>query len=314
MKKIFSIMAVALVAFSLASCKGHNEPDEPEQPTDTTVVPVDTTDVPTVDLTFKITVSNITASAATVALEPSKNDVDYYWTIVGAEDLKKYGADSLAAVLMLEEVEYYESTYESLVEDNYIVKGKDSYTFSTLQPETEYSVIAFPVDKELKVTGKAATENFKTAELVITETVNVSGEGELENYVDWFGMFAVTAAIDDNGAYLTFTIDADELEGNFTEADLDPDYGAWLVIDEKTNEYYSVVTLTAEGKLNAEGTEYSFKGEAACANGVKYVFDFTCPNEEIDWDSLFGGDEEYAPAKRAPKKAVNAHKGIAIRR
>jgi hypothetical protein len=202
--------------------------------------------------------------------------------------------------------------FHMLHEDKYIVKGKDSYTFSSLQPETEYSVIAFPVDTELNVTGKAAAENFKTAELVITETVNVSGEGELENYVDLMGMFAIYADIDDNGAYLALTFDAEELEGNFTQADLDSYYGGWVVIDEDNNEYYAVVTLAAEGKLTADSTEYSFKGEAACANGVKYVFDLTCPNEEFDWDSLLGGDgdEEYAPvrriknARKAPKRLV----------
>ena len=297
MKKIFSMMAVALVVFSLASCKGHNEPDQPdqpEQPTDTTVVPE--------DVNFDIVISDITAASALVKVVPSDTNVYYYFDLLTAADLAAgYNEDSLAKE-MKESAEYYQQKFPY-----YLSKGTDEWEFTNLMPETEYTVYALQFEEGYKPVGKWTLKKFTTAKLEIKETVTVSGEGELENYVDLMGIFAIYGDVDDNGAFLALTFEADELEGTFTQADLDSYYGGWVVIDEDNNEYYAVVTLAAEGKLNADSTEYSFKGEAVCTNGVKYVFDYTCPNEEFNWDDLLGdGDEEYAPARRMRK----AHKAF----
>jgi len=282
MKKIFSIMAVALVVFSLASCKGKNTPDDPK------------------DVTFAISVSEITAASAFVTVVPSDTNAYYYFDVLTSEDLKAgYNEDSLAKE-MKESVEYYKQKFPY-----YLSKGTDEWTFTGLMPETEYTVYALQFDSAYAPVGKWTTKTFKTAKLEIKETVNLSGEGELLDYISLMGAFAVYADINDKGAYLDLTIAAEDLNGTFTEADLDEYYGGWAVIDEQNDEYYPVISLAAEGKLNADETEYAFKGEAICTNGVKYVLDLVCPVEEFDWEDLFGdGDDYYAPARRIGK----AHK------
>lgn len=308
MKKIFSIvMVAALVAFSITSCKknGQNEPENPQQQ-DSTQVPVDTTAQDTTQvepaaLTFEITIGEVTSTEATITVTPSDNEVYYYWSLVDASYLAQYSADELAAMLMEDEVEYYESTFESLIEDGYIVKGEDTYTYEGLDPETEYAVLAFPVDEALAVTGETASKNFTTGKLVISETVELSYDNaELTDYTA-YGMFQVAIEDEADNFYAAITFYAESLEGDFTTDDLWADYSGVAVGEEM----YSIVTISAKGELLNDGADYKLSGEMAASNGVLYKFTFiasTAQEEEL----------EDAPArlKKAAKKATRTVKTL----
>ena len=146
MKKFFAIMAAALVAFSFASCKGGNEPENEA---------------------YKIEISNITAKGATIAVTPADSTVTYYWDIIEASEAAKMDDDAVAAYykeyfdyVIDYYAGYYDLTYEDLV-----LKGYDEYEYTSLDANTEYTVVAIALDANIGAAGKSVRKNFKTLEL-----------------------------------------------------------------------------------------------------------------------------------------------------
>ena len=75
MKKFFAFVAVALVAFSFASCNGNN---------------------PSANA-YKITVSNITAKSATITVVPADTTTSYYWDIIASSAAAKMTDEHVGA-------------------------------------------------------------------------------------------------------------------------------------------------------------------------------------------------------------------------
>lgn len=294
MKKFFSILMVAsMVAFSFISCD--NKKDEPTNSTEQNdpTNPTDPSD-PEV-LSFEFEVSDIKATEATVKVTPSNNEEYYYWSVVETAYFTENTADEVAASLIEYEVEEYESTFESLLEEGYIVKGVDTYTYTSLDPQTEYAAIAFAIDENLKITGAAATKKFTTVELVITGTEQLSFDDAVLTDYTAYGMFQVAAGDDNMSMALTFY--ADDLEGEFTTEDLFAYYSGFA--DSKGE--YSIVTVSAKGELLNEGTSYKLSGEFVASNGIKYEFTFVAPVED---------EEEEATAPARMKKIGKATKTV----
>ncbi len=255
MKKFFSFVAAALVAFSFASCKGgQNEPEQPAKQT------------------LKITVTDITPNGATVEIMPTLDTVPYFWAIVNGTLLKQYTADSLAVLLIEEEVAYG-ATYESFEKDSFILTGKFSYTFSSMQPETEYAVLAFPIDKELKVTGSVESKTFTTKQLVITKTETIRYEDAILIDYTAYGMFQLMVQDRTNGIHIALTFNSESLEGVFTETDINQDYSG---LGNKDG-VYSIKTLTAKSELIESGAKLQLSGTMDVTNGVRYNFTIIAP-------------------------------------
>ena len=148
MKKFFAIMAAALVAFSFASCKGGNEPENEA---------------------YKIEISNITAKGATITVTPADSTVTYYWDVLEATEAAKLTDEQVGASLkeyLEEAVEYYKQYYgyDATLAD-FLLKGENSYSYTKLESNTEYTVVAIALDANGASSGKAARKNFKTLEL-----------------------------------------------------------------------------------------------------------------------------------------------------
>ena len=288
MKKIFSILAVALVAFSLASC------DKKDGPTPTTK-------------DFTITVADITATGAHVTVTPSDTTAFYFISYVSQEDL-----------------EYYEMTLEEYANDDMEWYPENGYKFADLayqgeaklsldgylKPEQVYYVYAFKFNKSWEILSEIAQVKFTTPKLEIKETVNVTAEGTVYDMTDGYYLLGIEADLDATGnSYITLALLTDNAEGTFTEENIDTYYGmgAWVVVDMAKEEYYQVITLNATGAYNADATSYSFKGDMVAANGVKYVLNLTCVPQA---DEEEGDDDELlAPAKAkkvAEKSYLNA--------
>jgi len=264
MKKIFGILAAAVIAFGFASCKGgQNEPEKAK---------------------FTIEVSDVTATTAKVKVTPSDEKVYYYFDILSPEYIKSgYNVDSFALYLK-EGIEEEGEKFPA-----YLSQKADEYTFSGLMPETEYTIVAFQLDSNYAAVGDWTAKNFQTTKLEIIGTKEVKGEGELMDLTGYMGLFAVYADVDTKGAYLAFTFEAESIDGTFTEADFDEYYGAWLVADEDAGLYYPIISAQLKGASNAAGTEYAFTGEAICGDGYKYNINVTCPIED---------EMSYAPARK----------------
>ena len=149
MKKFFAIMAAALVAFSFASCKGGNEPENEA---------------------YKIEISNITAKGATIAVTPADSTVTYYWDVLEATEAAKMTDEQVAAYFKEYfdyVIEYYAGYYDLNYADLLLnaADGTDSYDYTGLEPNTEYTVVAIALDANIGAAGKSVRKNFKTLEL-----------------------------------------------------------------------------------------------------------------------------------------------------
>ncbi|MBQ7438885.1 MAG: hypothetical protein IJV28_02840 [Paludibacteraceae bacterium] len=125
------------------------------------------------DVTFDIAVSDITASAATIAVTPSDASASYYWTYVEASETSGKSDAELVALLtgdmdyMIMLYTYFygmEVTYADL-----LIQGADSSPVSGLSPETSYTVVAAQLDDEGNLIGAVATASFTTLELILPE-------------------------------------------------------------------------------------------------------------------------------------------------
>ena len=267
MKKILSVVAAAVIAFSFNACKDKNTPDEPG---------------------FKIEVSNVTGVSADVKVTPSDTTIYYYFDVLSKAEVDAgYTADTLAKY-MKEAVEYYGYEFPY-----YLSKNVDEWTFELL-PETDYVVYAVQIDSAYNAVGKWTTANFKTGKLEIKDTVNVTDNGEYYDLTAYELGTVVDIPVGASGALLELSFPDTLPTGAFTEDAFDSYYGAFYVVSE--TEYYPVISASLNGAL--AGTDYTLKGEIVATNAVKYVIDVTCAEGDIN--SLFG-----APAKKAARKPLN---------
>lgn len=256
MKKIFSILAVALVAFSFASCNGNN-------PT------------PGKDGKFAILVENITATSADITVTPTDTAAYYYWTVYYAEAIKEAG-DSLGYSIA-ESLKQTYGSYDWDVVTAYVMsQGEDNYSFSGLPSETELAVVAIYLDSTYTVIGEVGIKEFTTPKLEIEETValNITSATVDLSYMEDYGIMAISAEAQD-GYDLELFFYADELNGTFTENDFYSDgiyvynYVEWGDGDE---DWAPLEKMNLIGAINEEGTEYAFNGSVVGNNAVEYTF------------------------------------------
>ena len=286
MKKIFSILAVALVAFSFASCNGNN-------PT------------PGKDSKFAILVENITATSADITVTPTDTAAYYYWTVYYAESVKEAG-DSLGAYLA-ENLKAQYGSYDWDVVTAYIMsQGEENYSFSGLPSETELAVVAIYLDSTYTVIGEVGIKEFTTPKLEIEETValNITSATVDLSYMEDYGIVALSGEAQD-GYDLELFFYADELNGTFTENDFYSDgiyvynYVEWGDGDE---DWAPLEKMNLVGALNEEGTEYAFSGSVVGNNAVEYTFNATATIAEEEEEE--GGEAAAFAPKRVVKKAA----------
>ena len=283
MKKIFSILAVALVAFSFASCNGNN-------PT------------PGKDGKFAILVENITATSADITVTPTDTAAYYFWSVYYAESIKEAG-DSLGAYLAEDLKAEYGSYDWALVASYLLTKGEDNYSFSELPSETDLAVVAFYLDSTYTVLGEVGIKEFTTPKLEIEETValNITSATVDLSLMKDYGLMGISAEAQD-GYALKLCFYAEQASGTFTEEAFYSDgqyvynYVEW---GEGDDDWTTLEKMNLDGALNKEGTEYAFSGSVVGDNGVEYTFSATATIAAEEG----GEDAAFAP-KRVVKKAA----------
>lgn len=116
------------------------------------------------DMTFEITISDITTSGAAVSVVPSDQTTLYYFDKVTKEAYEAYDTDQKFMEAMIAALrEYSEESGSSLA--SAISVGDDEYTYNgELTPATEYYIFAFAVDAKLNPNSKLTLKSFTTAE------------------------------------------------------------------------------------------------------------------------------------------------------
>ena len=151
MKKIFAIVAAALVAFGFASCKGGNDPEQ--------------------NAAFKIEISEITAKSAHIEVTPAEGTTGlFYWDLMDAKEAAKMTDEEIAAYFkdyFDYVIDYYAGYYDLTYDDLWLnaEDGMDAYDYSGLESNTEYAVVAISLDANCAAAGKAVIKTFKTLEL-----------------------------------------------------------------------------------------------------------------------------------------------------
>ena len=284
MKKIFSILAAAVIAFSFSSCEKGNS----------------------VEMNgFKITVDSITSTGAFISVEPADSTVIYAYGIASAEELKGQNADSIAASIQDYYGAYY--TFEQLVQYGLFVQGPASDSWAGyLDPNTDYAAYAFAIEEDSLGNWVApkgwAVKYFRTKPLTPKETVALDSlAGKATLYPDSLtNDFQILVSNSTYEVAITLTEIAGA-EGNFTEKDFYTNsysvynYVAW---GEGDDDWTELATLSIRGSLNANNDKYTFSGSAIGKNEVKYTFD----NVTVDY-AVYDGTNG-APAKAPARKGA----------
>lgn len=279
MKKFLSFVAAALVAFSFTACNG-NDPASKD---------------------FKITISDVTATTAMVKIEPADTTATYIATYLPAEIAAPLSEDSLKIVLKasldyaiaMNKAKGYNVTYA-----DYLEHGVQEGEISGLSPKTEYLFVAVKMDAQAVFSGNVAKKAFTTPDIVVKETVDlgVLQGGGFEDYRSIDGSYIAYAT--DKATYdVTLNIYDKDFVGNFTEADIDPEYSYIWTSEMNSENALSIVKAELVSAL-AGADAATISGWAVASNGIMYKFSFTHPTVEAV------GAPTRAAKKDAAKKVV----------
>lgn len=282
MKKIFSILAAAVIALGFASCN-KNEVESKD---------------------FKIVVDSITATSAFIKVTPADTTQLYYWTVFGADDIAKYPEDSIVAFVNAE-LEYLQSWYQAFGYDvkltDLLEKGESEYSFTGLNPETDFVVCALKFNEKGEAFGESTKKSFRTLKLEVSKSETITLEGL---YYDALaeGYYELEAESADGTYYIYISPDVESLDEDITMANIsDPDYLYFVVGEEEVG----IVSLDL--KANVANDILTLAGKWVATNGVEYAVTITA--EEGEYADL------EAPAKKAPaRKNAPSHKEKSVSR
>ena len=276
MKKIFSILAVALVAFSLASC--NNKKDEPS--------------VPTVKLNFTENVRFDDYVASEGWWQVMAEDTTYFLTLSNKDAVTQIAGTYTASQL---DPEY-----------SYVGIYATEQTVTFIDGSVTLSVSG----KQVSITGKLTGADSIVYEINVlytapeakqTVNVNIAEASLYEGYAD-YGLYAFYGTA--SNAYVQLAIWAEDgLQGHFTEEDLDVMYlGSGVSDDEGDQTIYTASIDVTPG--NGEGY-YNVVADLLCYNNTLYKVNMTV---------LPSADEAAAAPKKAPAKkgfkAIKAAKAL----
>lgn len=119
---------------------------------------------------LEITISDITYQNATATYTPSDNELYYIEQYAPKAEYTFASDDEFARALLEYFYQTYGTTYSKygytsyaeLFFDGLAVKGKDEISMTGLDPETEYLVFGFFVDKNMEVASSVTRKEFKT--------------------------------------------------------------------------------------------------------------------------------------------------------
>ena len=279
MKKFLSFVAAALVAFSFTACNG-NDPASKD---------------------FKITISDVTATSAVVKIEPADTTATYLATYLPAEIAAPLSEDSLKIVLKASldyAIAMYKARGSNVTYADFLEQGVQEGEISDLSPKTEYLFVAVKMDAQAVFSGNVAKKAFTTPDIVVKETVDlgVLQGGGFEDYRSIDGSYIAYAT--DKATYdVTLNIYDKDFVGNFTEADIDPEYSYLWTSEMHSENALSIVKAELVSAL-AGADAATISGWAVASNGIMYKFSFTHPTVEAV------GAPARAAKKDAAKKVV----------
>ncbi len=263
------------------------------------------------NLKFDIKISNITSNGATTTVSCNRPDVLFYNEAFKKSYFEQYTIEELAQgqlEYMYEDWEQYQDEYkwefgEDITFADFFCPGYyvDTYTYSSLKPETEYVVIAFGVDlNTMEVVGTPDTLGFTT--IAPEPSSNV-----------------ISFSVANDSLYITTTNDDPYFWTAFLPEDI-AEYGedataidAWngLVADLESIGYMDYFTLQGSETIALKSQFYGLPGThtlvAAGWNGVRttdyFVYELVLTEEQVG-----SGKAELTSAQKIKAKQLSADK------
>lgn len=286
MKKIFSILAAAVIALSFASCNNAGGGGSVDQNG------------------FKITVDSVEATTAHVNIKAADSTIIYgvalYKTVdVAKEDtLKAYLNENVAAVQSL--MAMHGLSLEDFVTYEMLYKGVFDSPLSGLPSATEFTVIAYELKAagDSVMLGKYATLKFRTKELKPEKTVAMEISSAEYYYYEKDGIVQLILEDSKAGLSMGLVLEAKDMNGTFTEDNFYEDgeyvynYVEWGKGD---NDWTALQKFQMTGSFDSAKKEYTVSGKAIGANLVEYTFNTKATEAVVNAN---------APAKQAAKQVA----------
>ena len=262
MKKIFSILAAAVIALSFASCENNGGG---------TVV----------QNGFKITVDSIEATSAHANVTPTDTAMYYGVVLYKTQDVAK--VDTLVAYLG----EYVEQlgalmtthgvTLADLAKYGYVFQGVFDQSVSGIPAATEFTFVAFEIKEAANTValGKYASVKFRTKELKPEKTVAMEISSAEYSYYENYGLVQLILEDSKAGLSMGLVLEAENMNGTFTEDNFYSDgqyvynYVEWGKGD---NDWTALQKFQMTGSFDSAKKEYTVSGKAIGENMVEYTF------------------------------------------
>ena len=261
MKKIFSILAAAVIALSFASC----EKTDP-------------------GMKFFKLKATVTDTSVIISINPADTSVYYCWGCYPTSEVKKYTLDTLVE-WDVEDLQWYvdhNMTLEQMVEDEYLYKGPfGPHEYTDIPVNFSFTMFAFEVlenNGELSI-GRIATKEFTTKKIEVVDEIDLGTltNGTLLNVIEENGFFvtyaSITDANDERTAFIGLIVNSDKLAGSYTFQDLSIYQDSYVWTAEKNgNQYIVDAKFTVTYKESSKTGKVS--GWVVCDNGIKYKFTY----------------------------------------
>ena len=281
MKKIFAFVAIACMAFGLASCSDESSAGGREVS----------------NKEFKLVVSTVENNAV-FSVYPTDEDQTYYWDMWTVKQFKQYDMNDLA---------------QMAIENNWISSGTYENATWTLYGNTDYVFVAFYLDENGAISKKMTTLYFTTGHIKPIETVEFKYEGgdfwdyTQEPYVyedeegihyEYYWVIDVynNDTYDDLDLYICVYQDS-PMSGSYEACDMY--YGDMLYWDQEEEYWNWEDFVEAKIKVSRNGKKATAKGYVIDEKGIRY-------NVDVKADLVEYNDE--APARRLPARKNPARK------
>ncbi len=225
MKKILFVLLCGVVASFVACDEKKREPNDRFDSKDTTAIdstlndttvvnPGDTTVVTPVEVTFEVSVTDVTSNGAFIEVAATPADAYFYFDVVDAAALDEMTKEEVAeyylGALLEDYAEYADIFREEYginsFEEAYLPQGTDEYDYTGyFDAETEYAVVAFSVniaDGNYTVGSVDASTTFTTLEATPVEPSNNTFTASIPEEVP--GYFMITPSNEDTYFYTMY--------------------------------------------------------------------------------------------------------------
>lgn len=251
MKKInWLLSAMMVLALSLVACG-----DDPTDPGKTPTPPP----TPTPELTFELSVLDVTKTDATISVVPSDPEAGYFVGVLDAKTVESYEADVEVIAKIFQDVKSYAeangSTFEVYMAEKLKRGALENHKIEGLSIDTNYYLLVFGVNDKLETSSTLFKQSFKTEANNIPQS---SCTFDIKAYVNLTTVALKVAPSIDTQLWHLINVPVDEYETYIKE---DGEYG-WTK-DEYFQNYLNteITTLKEQGLSNDEiGIKLFHKG------------------------------------------------------